>query len=358
MCEDTVKSKYKAFKEIDPFPEIPASLLNSADIRSYVDTTGLIYPFYKKDLKSASYAARISGKCKFWDDDKESFKEVELLEKGDKFTLRPNSIAFVGIEPTFRLPDYIALRFNLTITHVYKGLLLGTGPLIDPGFQGRINIPLHNLTSNDYVFSFNDALIWIEFTKTSPIPNEKVLSEKIIETHEVERCMEYKPFPEEKTNKELDYYLRKALKNTQHEAIISSIPQAVDEAKKNASEASKSLASIKKWAIGGTFFGIVTILFAMGAIVYGSFSLQNAYYNGAINQINNVDNRLDSQTNSNKEEIQKLRFEVAELSKLLEKKGKEGNRSKIVTAGSVSPMKTDSSEYRERKADNEEVAKD
>ena len=132
--------------------------------RSYVKRTGLIYPFYDKDLKSASYTARIAGKCKFWDEEAKQFIEKDLKSSGDKIILKPNSIAFVGIEPTFRLPDYIALRFNLKITHVYRGLLLGTGPLIDPGFVGKISIPLHNLTSNEYIFSFNESLIWIEFT--------------------------------------------------------------------------------------------------------------------------------------------------------------------------------------------------
>ncbi len=28
---------------------------------------------------------------------------------------------------------------------VYKGLLLGTGPIVDPGFVGKLYIPLHKL---------------------------------------------------------------------------------------------------------------------------------------------------------------------------------------------------------------------
>jgi hypothetical protein len=90
--------------------------------------------------------------------------------------LPANPITFVQVEPEFRLPNYIALRFNLRITHVHRGLLLGTGPLVDPGFRGKLLIPMHNLTASDYELATKEALIWIEFTKTTyncePIESE------------------------------------------------------------------------------------------------------------------------------------------------------------------------------------------
>ena len=53
----------------------------------------------------------------------------------NSYVFPENSITFVQIESKIRLPNYIALRFNLRIQHVHRGLLLGTGPLVDPGFQ-------------------------------------------------------------------------------------------------------------------------------------------------------------------------------------------------------------------------------
>ena len=41
--------------------------------------------------------------------------------------VKANSIVFVESDIDFRLPDFIALRFNLQIRHVHRGLLLGTG---------------------------------------------------------------------------------------------------------------------------------------------------------------------------------------------------------------------------------------
>jgi hypothetical protein len=40
---------------------------------------------------------------------------------------------------------------------------------VDPGFCGRLLIPLHNLTSSEYVIPAGEGLIWVEFTKVSPV---------------------------------------------------------------------------------------------------------------------------------------------------------------------------------------------
>jgi deoxycytidine triphosphate deaminase len=295
--EMSVDEKYELFKTNDPLPNIKPSLLNSADIRSYVKITGLIDPFYDGDLKSASYAAKIEGKCRYWDDDSKTFSEVILEKPGDKLILKPNAIAFVGIEPTFRLPDYIALRFNLKITHVYRGLLLGTGPLIDPGFVGKISIPLHNLTSNEYVFSFGEQLIWIEFTKTSELPIHSVLSEEDLDSYEDSRCRNYVQFNKKKTDKDLDFYISQALKGTPHKSIISSVPSAVNDAIKyaknaeeSASKAEKSTNTIRNWGIASA----LAVIISVAALVISSWSLQKAYFAEAVSQVSSLRNDVVS----------------------------------------------------------------
>src|SRR6266545_7570755 len=174
--DEEAAKRFALANKTDPFPEIPPALLNSADIMDYVRMTGLLHPFHKEKLKSASYEAAIHGSC-FWCDDSGEQHEVRLEEgKDEELILHPNSIAFVQVEPYFRLPSYIALRFNLRITHVHRGLLLGTGPLVDPGFAGRLLIPLHNLTSKDYTLIGGEGLIWVEFTKLSRfVENDKDL---------------------------------------------------------------------------------------------------------------------------------------------------------------------------------------
>src|SRR2546425_2367356 len=215
--------RFAEFQAADPLPSVPASLLNSADVLDYVRLTGMLYPFHPDKLKSASYEAAIRGRCIWWDE-AGSQKETDLV--GDKtFTLGPNSIAFVQVEPIFRLPDYMAIRFNLKISHVHRGLLLGTGPLVDPGFVGKLMIPLHNLTTNTYNFRAGEGLIWIEFTKMSP----HKIWHRDKDAHP--RIGQYVPFPPQKKKLSPEDYFAKA---SQNNPIRSSIPAAIQEGRQSA----------------------------------------------------------------------------------------------------------------------------
>jgi hypothetical protein len=65
------------------------------------------------------------------------------------------------------MPAYIGARFNLLIRDVYRGLLVGTGPLVDPGFNGKLSIPIHNFTTREYIIRAGEGLVYFEFTKLS-----------------------------------------------------------------------------------------------------------------------------------------------------------------------------------------------
>lgn len=243
--DDDAKARFNEYKSLDPFPDIPAALLNSADIYDYVRTTGMIYPFDSEKLKSASYEASVGETCIYWDENGKK-KSIDLGKK-DSFVLEKNSIAFVTTREKFRLPDYMAIRFNLTITNVHRGLLLGTGPLVDPGFEGHILIPLHNLTTNPYKFNYKEKLIWLEFTKISP--NE---SRDTGDGSRESRSGRYVPFPISKKDKKPYEYLRES-------EIRSSIPDALGEAKESAERS-------KRWVTAGTIVGLLTLIVGVGGM--------------------------------------------------------------------------------------------
>lgn len=160
--------EHRAGGQADPFPKVPPSLLSAEHIKDYVLKTGAIAPFYENGgrhsrLKKASYEGRIGKRAYVYD----KRGRLDSLDIVHNLKVNANSIVFVECDLDFRLPDYIALRFNLQIRHVHRGLLLGTGPLVDPGYWGKLCIPLHNLTDEDYSISLNDGLIWVEFTKTT-----------------------------------------------------------------------------------------------------------------------------------------------------------------------------------------------
>lgn len=297
------KKKYEKFKSLDPYPDIKPALLNSADIESYVNATGMVDPFYPKLLKSASYEVRISGVYKYWDGNGKPQSDI-LSKEAQTFTLEPNSIAFVEVEPKFRLPDYIALRFNLKIKHVYRGLLLGTGPLIDPGYVGKIYIPLHNLTSNHYTFEYGEGLIWVEFTKIS----EAARWCKPLET-EIEKIGKYREFDPKKSNKSLDYFLNRAKKGG---TIRSSIPNAIKKSEKMTRDAAASARTAKEEVEAakeevqktkniGMIAGIGVVV-SIASLIFTTLNMQKDY----VAQISELTSELKIQLNEQKIEQEKL----------------------------------------------------
>jgi deoxycytidine triphosphate deaminase len=227
------EDRHKKYRDLDPFPTIPPTLLNSADIADYVAVAGVIDPFHYDAawLKVASYEVELGGQYVYWDDD--GNPRSDLIEPKADFVLRANSIAFVTLEPMFRLPSYIALRFNLRITHVYQGLLLGTGPMVDPGFHGRLSLPLHNLTTNDYTLRGGDGLIWLELTKLSHPATEEARKRNNGQDLEP-RVAKIFEIQSDKLDLSLNDYLKKA---DPHRSIRSSVPFLVKSAEQSIRDA-------------------------------------------------------------------------------------------------------------------------
>ncbi|HWO15800.1 MAG TPA: hypothetical protein VNM89_03710 [Solirubrobacterales bacterium] len=238
------QERYEKWQLKDPFPEVAPALLNSADLFDYIATTGMIHPFdlnpLKVDevLKPASCGIALGGECVYWSYessealDGEPKKTVRELDSAGVLELPPNSIVYAALSPTFRLPGYIAARFNLSIKYVYRGLLVGTGPLVDPGFSGRLRIPLHNLTSSTCSIPASDAVLWMEFTKLSFNAEWEGGGE------DEPRSGRYVSFPERKREKRstLDDYLKHA---NGGKPIVSSIPESIEQAEQSARQAER-----------------------------------------------------------------------------------------------------------------------
>lgn len=291
-----VKLKYEQFGKSDPFPEIEPSLLNSADIVDYVEKVGMIYPFYKDNLKPASYGVRLKGEYIYWlsSEEKKCGLLENITEKDENgnvvFTLKKNSIAYVQLEPEFRFPSYIAGRFNLKIKHIYQGILLGTGPLVDPGYEGHIYIPLHNLTNNDYRIPIEKPIIWMEFTKLS---SNTVWNENYKKSHE--RNGVYKPFDKSRLNEKatLSQYINDANPNAPVISTISGFFEDVNKSiqqfdnriklnettiKDTADGANKATAQFNRAIIIATIAvctSLVAICVTLGITLYQTISIQN-----------------------------------------------------------------------------------
>ncbi len=218
--DEEAQNRYNKYKSTDPFIDIEPALLNSSDIFRYVVATGMIYPFHpeRAQFRGATYAAKLYGDTIYWDEKGQEIKKYIEDGKDEFIILKPNSITFVTLEPFFRIPDYIVLRFNLRIDHVYKGLLLGTGPIVDPGFCGRLSLPLHNLTLNSYKLFLGERLIWLEFTKLS---NNQIWKSNKIE----ENLKDLKGYYLKYENKKIDNNepISRTIKDYINEAVKDSI---------------------------------------------------------------------------------------------------------------------------------------
>jgi deoxycytidine triphosphate deaminase len=257
------KRNFDQHKFNDPFPDIAPALLNPDDIKKYVDATGMIYPFYESNLKSATYGIPLYGEIHYWDN--EGAKQCQELSHNNKannvFKLEPNSIVYIQISTTFRIPYYLIFRFNLRIDLVHKGLLLGTGPVVDAGFEGKIMIPLHNLTANTYYLSAGDVLIWIEVTKLSQNPLLSDVTD--------ENPYAY-PFPEKATYQSAYDYFKKVHQNS---PIKSSISDAMESTRQDAKKAKESADNSRNISIA-IFFTVLGMLI-MG--LYYSWNLTTKY---------------------------------------------------------------------------------
>ena len=135
----------------------------------------MIEPFHIQSLtKPATYLVAAEGPCRYKNEggaverfylSSDAKRRDSELDVRDQVRLAPNSVCFISLEPMFRMPAYIGARFNLLIRDVYRGLLVGTGPLVDPGFRGKLSIPLHNFTNREYFIKAGEGLVYFEFTK-------------------------------------------------------------------------------------------------------------------------------------------------------------------------------------------------
>jgi len=297
--------RFENYAKIDPFPDIPAVLLNSTDIIRYALTTGMIYEFTPENVDRATYICNFSGYYKYWNEGK---LEEKMLNNNEEFLLKSNSIAFLETEQTFRVPYYLILRFNLKVQHVHKGLLLGTGPIVDPGFIGKLYIPLHNLTSNDYIIKKNAQIISVEFTKLNKYDNLVSLANTFDFTSVKEVYRNFEP-------RDLDVYIKKALiddnfrkKSTNNNecdifSVSSSIPDAIEQTKKSAEKAEKNVQSLKYLG----FVGLGSFLLTLIGIIIAIFTL-----------INNTNSRIDNVIKSQPvltNDLENLKNQVENLKK-------------------------------------------
>lgn len=158
-------------------PRVPSekegSVLLADDIRDYCNEHGLLIEkgFKENNLKGASYSLSPHDSEGWLVDDEGRIVSLEVCNSGGQecFFVPKNSLVYIKIKEKLKIPYYIIGRHNLKVSYVYKGLLLGTGPQVDPGFNEHLIIPLHNLTNSPVEILHDKSFVSIDFIRTSKI---------------------------------------------------------------------------------------------------------------------------------------------------------------------------------------------
>jgi deoxycytidine triphosphate deaminase len=152
---------------IPPEDDYEPGVLLSDRIILYVEATHLIEPedFAIEDLRPASYDLHV-GDHYYVNDHR-----FDLRAK-QKLSIPANGLVYIATRERFNIPYYLVARYSLRVTQVYRGLLIDNGLQIDPGYHGRIYIPVHNFTDEARVLTRDDPFLSVDFTKTTGLPWE------------------------------------------------------------------------------------------------------------------------------------------------------------------------------------------
>lgn len=136
-------------------------LLNDDEIKKAMDTDGLIIDnFSEERLQPASYDMRL-GKEAFTSSGRE---KVDVEGRGT-LIIEAGDFAMVTTLEQITMPLKLAAHIGLRSEFARKGVVLLSGPQIDPGFEGLLVVGLCNLSPNDIVMTFKQPFCTIEFIK-------------------------------------------------------------------------------------------------------------------------------------------------------------------------------------------------
>ncbi len=154
-------------------------VLLSDQIKLYVSNYKMIDPFEEKNLKAAAYQLSVG-------DEYAINGEIKSLTEspGDKITIPPFELAVIKTREIINLPRFLIARWNIRVSHAYKGLLWVGAAQVDPGWVGHLSCPIYNLSNKSVTLLYGERLATMDFVKTTefnsisikyPRPPEKVL---------------------------------------------------------------------------------------------------------------------------------------------------------------------------------------
>jgi dCTP deaminase len=144
------------------FSEAPlGAVLTDVEIRRLVEEAELISEFVEGSLSGASYDLRLGHEC---------FTRGEhrmLSVDSPSHRLGPGQFILLTSLECLRLPDDVVGRAGLISRWAQRGLISLFSPQIDPGFQGRIVVPLFNAGDGPVTLKLGETMFTVEFARTT-----------------------------------------------------------------------------------------------------------------------------------------------------------------------------------------------
>lgn len=246
--------------------DIPQGLFSGAQIEycilkyKILDDTDI-----EECIKEATYEMRLGKTAIRWDS---KGKKRFNIENDGHIVLEPNSVTFVTTIERFNLPHDIVARFNLKSRLVHRGLLLGTGPIVDPGFKSRILIPIHNFSNQTVRISYKERFISVEFTRCCDP----------YKIYTIDEGTQTKLHTIQKEEQPLDGFIRGTF------LTGSSIRDAIDKYKEQQEESEKIVERIKNIVA----IAIATALIGIFTLILNIFTSVNSYTNKIDSVIVNI----------------------------------------------------------------------
>lgn len=169
--------KLRHDKEIDQLRELrsrqPATqqefafqgVLLSDAIEDCVSSFGLITPFKRENLKSASYKLRIGDEYSI------DGKIIPLVDEPgrNRIIIPPFAVAIIKTLEIVNMPRFLIGRWNIQVSKAYEGLVWVGGPQVDPGYVGYLFCPIYNFRDKPVELTMGKPIAVIDFVTTTPV---------------------------------------------------------------------------------------------------------------------------------------------------------------------------------------------
>ena len=136
-------------------------VLNKEKIKKAISSGELVLEnFSEESLQRASYDMRL-GKEAYTSSGRE---QVDVEARGS-LIIEAGDFAMVTTHESLKMPLTMTGHIGLRSYFTRKGLVLLSGPQIDPGFEGLLVIGLCNLSLTDIIIRYKEPFCTIEFLK-------------------------------------------------------------------------------------------------------------------------------------------------------------------------------------------------